>query len=473
MRRITLTLAALLALTLPIFSHAALITGFVAYNWAQAYSVESSDLKYADGKKYSDLPVLMICIDHSAKPPFDMNASFISDAGDSAIKGGSGAAGIAAIHWVIDQYFDMYYKNGTGPQQKAFQFALWEIGNDYKGTASSIDANAGTVRVSSESQYEGNPDFIATYQILYQAMATSLPTVPTTYRSTTYTLDLFKNQDSTYQNMVAIIERAPPNAVPIANPLITGTPQVGSTVTGTYTYMDNNSDPENPSGSTYKFITSPNSSIPSSSSGTTVASGVTGGDSSSVTYTPKPADLNQYLYYCVTPAASTGESPGQEVCTVASGPITAAQANVVPTAIPNISGKLQVGSVVSGNYSYADTEGDIEAPTQTSYKFVTSASPTISSSSDGNVVASGSTGGAGKPATYTLQSVDLNKYVYFCVTPAAQTGATPGVEACTLAAGPVTITVSSPQTPTPVPTLGAWALAFLAAMLGFMGHRRR
>ena len=475
MLKIILAIATTLALVTPIFSEAASLTGYAQYSGAKAYSVISNDLKYSDGTNYSDLPVLMICIDHSTKPPFNMQTSFLSEAGTSAIKGGSGDAGIAAIHWMVDHYFDLYYKNGTGPQQKAFQFAMWEIGNDYKGTASSINATAGTVRVSSESEYDGDQEFINTYQILYQAMATNLPALPTTYRSITYTLDLFKNQDPLYQNMVAIIERAPPNVVPIAAPLITGTPKVGSPVTGTYIYTDNNLDPENPGGTTYQFVTSQNSSIPNSTAGTTVASGVTGGASNSISYTPQTTEMNQYLYYRVTPAASTGASPGLEVCTPASGPVTAAPVNIVPTVNPIISGVPQVGSIVNGNYSYADTEGDIEAPAQTSYKFVTSANSTISSSSDGTFVAGGLTGGADNSASYTLQPSDLNKYIYFCVTPAAQTGASPGVEVCSAASGPVT------EKPTPpaaakVPSLGAWGLISLSSLLvvfGLVQSRRR
>lgn len=475
MQKIILTIATAFALFAPALSKAASLTGYAQYSGAKAYSVISNDLKYSDGTNYSDLPVLMICIDHSTKPPFDMQTSFFSEAGVGAIKGGSGDAGIAAIHWMIDHYFDTYYKNGTGPQQKAFQFAMWEIGNDYKGTANSINATAGAVRVSSESEYDGNQEFIDTYQILYQSMATTLPTLPTTYRSTTYTLDLFKNQDPSYQSMVAIIERAPPNVVPIANPSIIGTPKIGSSVTGTYIYTDNNLDPENPGATTYKFVTSPNSSIANSSAGTTVASGVTGGASGSVSYTPQPTDVDQYLFYCVTPAASTGASPGLEACTPASGPVITAPVNVVPTAIPVITGTPQVGATVSGTYSYADTEGDLEAPAQTSYKFVTSTNPSISSSGDGTVVSGGSTGGVGSPASYTLQSPDLNKYIFFCVTPAAQTGASPGVEVCTVASGPVT------DKPTPpvlanVPSLEGWgliSLSSLLAMFGFVQSRRR
>ncbi|WP_377015270.1 hypothetical protein [Comamonas sp. JC664] len=44
-------------------------------------------------------------------------------------------------------------------------------------------------------------------------MKASLPTLRTSYRSGTYTMDLFRNRDPAYQHMVALIERAPPNTV--------------------------------------------------------------------------------------------------------------------------------------------------------------------------------------------------------------------------------------------------------------------
>ncbi|WP_336691422.1 IPTL-CTERM sorting domain-containing protein [Delftia acidovorans] len=340
MRKEILTLAAVLALAVPIISKAAPLTGYAAYSGAKAYSVLSSNLKYSDGTAYSSdpAPVLMICIDHSTQPPFDMQVSFESAAGASAIKAGSGNAGIAAIHWMIDNYFSVYYKSGVGQRQKAFQFALWEIGNDYDGTAGSISTTAGAVRVSSEAEYDGDPDFIAAYTTLYQAMVANLPALPSTYRSTTYTLDLFKNQDPAYQNMVAIIERAPPNAVPTAIPSLTGIPKVGSTITGNYTYADNDSDPENTSGTVYQFVTSPNPSIANSSAGTVVASGSTGGaGNGGATYLLQPSDLNKYIYFCVTPAAQTGATPGLEVCSVASGPVAdTAPPPQAPTAIPGL-----------------------------------------------------------------------------------------------------------------------------------------
>ena len=56
--------------------------------------------------------------------------------------------------------------------------------------------------------------------------------------------------------------------MPLAEPSIAGAPHVGSVVTGSYTYADNNADVENPSGTSYHFVTSPNSSISNSSEGT-------------------------------------------------------------------------------------------------------------------------------------------------------------------------------------------------------------
>jgi len=338
MHKIVSALAATLAIAAPIFSMAASLTGYVAYTGDPVYSGTSSDLQYPDGTPYSDLPVLLICIDHTTQAPLNVQTSFFSEAGTSAIKGSSGAAGISAIHWLLDQYYMTYYKNGSGQQQRALQYALWEIGNDYDGSASSINTTLGTSHPGSNNDviYANDPAFITAYQALYQSMAATLPTLPTTYRSTTYTLDLFKNQNPALQNMVALIERAPPNAAPMAIPSIAGTAHVGSSVTGTYTYTDNNSDAENPNGTTYQFVTSPNPTIASSSDGTVVANGTTGGAGNGVTYTLQPSDLNKYIYFCVTPAAQIGATPGLEVCSGAVGPVANIASPQTPTPVPSL-----------------------------------------------------------------------------------------------------------------------------------------
>lgn len=152
--------------------------------------------------------------------------------------------------------------------------------------------------------------------------------------------------------------------------------------------------------------------------------------------------------------------------------------NAVPTAAPTISGTLQVGSMLTGKYTYADNESDIENPAETTYKFVTSSNAAIANSAEGTTVASGTTGGASDSVPYTLQSGDLNLYIYYCVVPAAQTGASPGVEVCTVASGPVTEkpVAPKPTTPTTVPTVGVWGLISMSSMLavfGLMRSRRR
>ncbi|WP_326536050.1 IPTL-CTERM sorting domain-containing protein [Pseudorhodoferax sp.] len=222
MRKTATSLAVALALLAPGWSMAAPLTGTVAWTGHPVYSQISTDLRDGANQLYSDLPVLLICLDHGTNMPADGPTSFFSAAGASAIRGPAGAAGVAAVHWLIDQHYLTYYKNGSGQQQRAFQYALWEIGNDYNGSAASIDINLGSSRpATADVVYPGDPAFIAAYTALYQAMVAALPSLPVTYRSQTYTLDLFNNQDPTLQSMVALVERAPVVATPTVTPVPT------------------------------------------------------------------------------------------------------------------------------------------------------------------------------------------------------------------------------------------------------------
>lgn len=134
---------------------------------------------------------------------------------------------------------------------------------------------------------------------------------------------------------------SPPNQKPVAVPTLGGTPAVGATITGSYTYADAESEPEDRTskGTQYKWVTSATDTIASSAAGTTVATGATGGAGNSVTYTLQPADKGRYLFYCVTPAAASGASPGLEVCTAATGPVREA----APQAVPSLSGSGVLG----------------------------------------------------------------------------------------------------------------------------------
>ncbi|HVR49902.1 MAG TPA: IPTL-CTERM sorting domain-containing protein [Pseudorhodoferax sp.] len=206
------TAAAILA---PGWSMAVLLTGTVAHTGHPVYSQTSTDLQDGSGQPYSDLPVLLICIDHRTNMAPNGPASFVSGAGTGAIRGPGGARSVGAIHWLIDNYYLSHYKNGTGQQQRAFQYALWELGNDYNGTAASISTTAGASQPSpADVAFPGDADFVTAYQALYLAMAAALPGVPANYRSQTYTLDLFDSVNPALQSMVAIVERAPPVVTP-------------------------------------------------------------------------------------------------------------------------------------------------------------------------------------------------------------------------------------------------------------------
>lgn len=188
---------------------AALLTGTVAWSGDFAESAVSNDLQYADGTPYSDLPVFMICVDVTTEFQ-EGSVSFYNEAGGSALKGGSGAAGVAAINWLFDQYYATYFKGGSDAEKWAFQYAVWELGNDYNGTINSISATGGAVHPFDDAYKGSDTEFIAAYESMYQAMKTTLSTLSEAYRSKTYTIDLFNNTDPTYQSMVALIEKAPP-----------------------------------------------------------------------------------------------------------------------------------------------------------------------------------------------------------------------------------------------------------------------
>lgn len=111
---------------------------------------------------------------------------------------------------------------------------------------------------------------------------------------------------------VRVTVPVPPNTVPVASSVSTGsTPQVGTTLPGLYTYTDAERDAE--SSSTFRWLSGSTANIVNA---TQVAS--------TRTYTPTASDIGNYLFFCVTPVAGTGASPGAEVCSPASGPVAAA-----------------------------------------------------------------------------------------------------------------------------------------------------
>lgn len=149
-----------------------------------------------------------------------------------------------------------------------------------------------------------------TVTLANQTMAT-LGLTPGTYH---YTWGSGANADS----LDVVI--SPPNAAPTASAVsISGSAHVGSPLNGTYSYSDAESDPQG--SSTFRWIRN------------SVNSGIGGGSTVANTtgYTPVAADAGSYLYFCVTPVASTGTATGDEVCSSASTAVSAADKQAIPT----------------------------------------------------------------------------------------------------------------------------------------------
>lgn len=95
-----------------------------------------------------------------------------------------------------------------------------------------------------------------------------------------------------------------PSAAPTASAVtITGTPQVGNTLTGSYTYSDFEGDPQGNSTRRWMSGGKADGSDKLAIAGATYS-----------TYSLVAADGGKYLFYCVTPVALTGVLTGTETC---------------------------------------------------------------------------------------------------------------------------------------------------------------
>ena len=110
------------------------------------------------------------------------------------------------------------------------------------------------------------------------------------------------------------------------------------------------------------------------------------------------------------------------------------EANAAPVASDvAISGQTTVGMTLTGSYTYSDAEGD--APNAPLYKWYCSGT----TNPDDKIEIFGESS-----STYTLNAGDLNRYIFFEVTPIALTGTPIG----NAVLSPVSSLVSSNQAPT-------------------------
>ncbi len=167
--------------------------------------------------------------------------------------------------------------------------------------------------------------------------------------TSTYSEKTVTSTLDTQSETVTITMTVPSNTAPTAtSPAISGTLQVGNTLTGTYTYADDDSDAE--SGSTYRWLYSD-----TSGGSYSAISGAT-----SLTYTIASTYGNKYIKFEVTPndgtdAGTTALSSAQLVSALSSGggssspsipspPATSAPSTVGITAIPDTPLLVSIGN---------------------------------------------------------------------------------------------------------------------------------
>jgi len=195
---------------------------------------------------------------------------------------------------------------------------------------------------------------------------------------------------------------------------ITGTLQVGQTLTGHYTYSDVNSDLEGVS--TYKWYRS--------NDGAGLNKTVIAGETA-ITYELTSADIGKYISFEVTPVAEIGIAQGTAVESDGVGAILLADAAPTATVQP-ITGTLQVGQTLAGHYTYSDVNGDLEGTS--AFKWYRS--------DDATGLNKAAIAGA-TSTTYVLQSADIGKYISLEVTPVAATGTAQGTAVESAKSGPV------------------------------------
>ncbi|MBK9390354.1 MAG: hypothetical protein IPN68_09240 [Bacteroidetes bacterium] len=146
-----------------------------------------------------------------------------------------------------------------------------------------------------------------------------------------------------FSSWVAVGDYAPT----ATNVNIVGNIRSGLTVYGTYTYSDVENDPEDTP--TFKWYWS----------NTNDGNGLNDLNVSGQSYTISHSICyDKYLYFEVTPKASSGTLNGSPVLSPFKGKV----ANSAPVASSvSIDGFLEPGQILNGHYTYSDTENDLES----------------------------------------------------------------------------------------------------------------
>lgn len=203
------------------------------------------------------------------------------------------------------------------------------------------------------------------------------------------------------------------NAAPVvSNITIAGNLFNGQTLTAHYQYSDLENDLEG--NCIFQWFRSDNN----------IGTGLTdipGAVSSA--YTLTSSDIGKFISVQVIPVAITGTKIGLVNSSAFYGTVL----NAAPSATNvSINGSFIDGNMLTGNYLYVDLENDIEQ--NTTFQWYRS----NDDKGSGKSVIAGATN-----LVYTLQTVDINKYIQFDVQPSASTGTLTGAKVQSNYLGPV------------------------------------
>ena len=181
---------------------------------------------------------------------------------------------------------------------------------------------------------------------------------------------------------------------------ITGVPEIGGTVVGSYNYSDLEGDAEG--DSQYRWYRADDGL----GDGSALIDGAT-----NLEYTLTNDDATRYIAFEVTPVAAAGASPGEPVksdwLAVLNAPPVAG--NLTIDGVPD------VGETITALYDYFDPEGDPEGESEFQWFRADESDGT------GEVELDGET-----EVTYLVREDDIDKFLAFEVTPVALEGASPG-----------------------------------------------
>lgn len=193
----------------------------------------------------------------------------------------------------------------------------------------------------------------------------------------------------------------PPSA---NNVTISGTAQVGETLTGVYTYADPNNDPEGTS--TFRWLRN----------GTAITGATT------ISYTLVEADLASLIMFEVTPVSTKAPTKGTAARSIATAPILGIGTPAAPTASAvSISGTTRIGQVLTGHYTYTDANHDPE--TGSTFRWLRNSTEIAGATS----------------ITYTLGADDLASLITFEVTPVTNATPTTGIAVVSNPTGAITL----------------------------------